>query len=141
MSNDPDSLHLLERINIDLQVQQSIVPAALSLARFKVAGKLPTLQVNLSDAKYKSLMRLVDVCIPKFGDAPDSTDASPAGADPLGFPLPMRGLFSQADQEYHVEEDEAHDRDDHESSKEEQFFEADDGLPEVSERHPCGPHI
>uniref|UniRef100_A0A0W0G3E4 Putative vacuolar protein sorting-associated protein vps13 n=1 Tax=Moniliophthora roreri TaxID=221103 RepID=A0A0W0G3E4_MONRR len=63
-----DSLHLLERINIDLLVQNSIVPTFAQLARFKVSGNLPSLQANLSDTKYKALMRLIDVSIPNFGD-------------------------------------------------------------------------
>ncbi|KIM85199.1 hypothetical protein PILCRDRAFT_817197 [Piloderma croceum F 1598] len=95
--NAGDSLHLLERINIELQVENSIVPTAYSLARFKVAGKLPTLKANLSDTKYKSLMRLVDVCIPKFDDeeavpAPSSTDRNTSGA--------FQGLFGQKGIDY-----------------------------------------
>lgn len=131
-SNASDTLHLLERINIDLEVQNSIVPSALNLARFKVAGKLPTLQVNLSDAKYKSIMRLVDVCIPNFDDDADSkkvTLATPAtpSVPPRGFQLPS-GLFGTPETEYNV--DDAADSDcgaDDSSSEGEQFFEADDG--------------
>jgi vacuolar protein sorting-associated protein 13A/C len=96
-SNAGDSLHLLERINIELQVENSIIPTAYSLARFKVAGKLPTLKANLSDTKYKSLMRLVDVCIPKFDDeeavpAPSPTDRNTSGA--------FQGLFGQKGIDY-----------------------------------------
>ncbi|KIY52729.1 hypothetical protein FISHEDRAFT_63685 [Fistulina hepatica ATCC 64428] len=68
LASEYDTLHLLERINVDLQIENSIAPTAYNLPRIKVAGKLPTLQVNMSDSKYKALMRLIDVCIPKFGD-------------------------------------------------------------------------
>ncbi|KAJ7492621.1 vacuolar protein sorting-associated protein 13 [Mycena latifolia] len=110
-SDAKDSLHLLERISLDLQVHNSIVPTAFNLARFKVSGHLPSLQVNLSDTKYKALMRLVDVCIPKFGDST--------------FQLPS-GLFSQADTEYNVD-DEDDEADDASTGGEDKFFEADDG--------------
>lgn len=127
-STGSTSFHLLEQINIDLQVQNSIVPSAFKLARFKVSGKLPSLQVNLSDTKYKSLMRLIDVCIPKLGDGSDLSASlnAPAVAAPT-FPLTQAGLFST---EYHVE-DENDDQDDASTSREEQFFEAEEGMPEV----------
>ncbi len=115
-------MHLVERINIDLQVENSIVPSALSLARFKVSGSLPTLQMNLSDIKYKSLMRLIDVCIPKFGDD------NPADDHTVNFPL-HPSFFGPNETEYTVEED--GDDDDVESLKEDEFFEASEGLPDV----------
>ncbi|KAF7339474.1 hypothetical protein MSAN_02161700 [Mycena sanguinolenta] len=105
-SESKDSLHLLERTNFDLQVQNSIVPTALTLARFKVSGHLPSLQVNLSDTKYKALMRLIEVCIPKLGD-----DTAASAPPPLvkngsnAFQIPS-GLFGQSDTEYNVADDE-----------------------------------
>ncbi len=100
-SENDNALHLVERINVDLQVQNSIVPSVLSLSRFKVSGNLPTLQVNLSDTKYKSLMRLVDVCIPKFGD-----DDAPSASNHATAKFPLApGLFSQGEQEYNLEDD------------------------------------
>ncbi|KAI0033184.1 hypothetical protein K488DRAFT_78064 [Vararia minispora EC-137] len=63
-----DSLHLIERLNIDLLAQNSIVPAVTNLTRFKLSGSLPSLKVNFSDAKYKAILRLIDVTIPHFGD-------------------------------------------------------------------------
>ncbi|KAF8311204.1 hypothetical protein DL93DRAFT_2229838 [Clavulina sp. PMI_390] len=64
-----DSLHLLERIDMEFKLQMSIVADALNLTRFKVAGKLPTLAVNVSNSKYNGLMRIIDVSIPHFGGA------------------------------------------------------------------------
>ena len=107
ISDEHDQLHLLERININLQVQNSIVPSAHSLARFKVAGHLPSLQVNLSDTKYKSLMKLIDVSIPHFDD---DSNVPPRPALPKtksGAPaFRLRsGLFGTSDQEYHLDDD------------------------------------
>ena len=127
-SNTGDSLHLLERINIELQVENSIVPTAYSLARFKVTGKLPSLKANLSDTKYKALMRLVDVCIPKFDDeeavpAPSPSDRNTSGA--------FQGLFGQKGVDYAVALDED-DGEGHENITHEQLsFEADEGKVEV----------
>lgn len=107
-SSKHDNLHLLERINIDLQVQNSIVPTAYNLARLKVSGHLPTLQVNLSDTKYKSLMRLIDVAIPKFDDGETGQRPPPqpvvAPQSKTGFRL-TSGLFGTVEQEYNVDDE------------------------------------
>ncbi len=69
-------LHILERTSLTFLVQNCIVAQAPNLTRFKVSGALPTLQVNLSDRKYKSLMKMIDVALPKFDDDADTTGAS-----------------------------------------------------------------
>lgn len=129
-----DNLHLLERINIDLQVHNSIVPTAYNLARFKVSGHLPALQVNLSDTKYKSLMRLIDVAIPKLGDDDAGQRPPPkplAGPQPKsGFRL-TSGLFGPAEQEYNVDDegdkDEKPEMQASASLDDDEFFEAEEG--------------
>lgn len=105
MSDAGDNLHLLERISIDLQVQNSIVPTAYSLARFKISGNLPSLKVNLSDTKYKSLMRLIDVCIPKFDDAGNTAAPVPPPQN-RAAPGAFQGLFGAKETEYTVSLDE-----------------------------------
>ncbi|RPD62925.1 vacuolar protein sorting-associated protein 13 [Lentinus tigrinus ALCF2SS1-6] len=109
-ASEHDNLHLLERTNFDLQVQNSIVPTAYNLARFKVSGHLPTLQVNMSDTKYKALMRLIDVAIPHFDDEaepraysahrPSTTQRHASGA----FKIPA-GFFGASTDEYAIETD------------------------------------
>ncbi|KAF4605212.1 hypothetical protein EYR40_003995 [Pleurotus pulmonarius] len=97
-----DTLHLLERTNLEFQVQSSIVPAALNITRFKIVGKLPTLHLNFSDTKYKALMRLIDVCMPNF----PTEDALPSvrlGPEP-GFQFNKKFFPSEVGKEYHVEE-------------------------------------
>ncbi|KAF5370222.1 hypothetical protein D9615_010080 [Tricholomella constricta] len=133
-SGSSGSLHILERINIDLQVHNSIVPSALSLARFKVSGKLPSLKVNFSDTKYKALMRLIDVCIPQFGDDETrrASSAPAAKSSSGGFQL-ASGLFGPSETEYNVDDDGdvdgSDDDNDEDDSREELFFEANDGTP------------
>ncbi|KAL9941010.1 hypothetical protein V8E36_000498 [Tilletia maclaganii] len=59
-------MHLIERINIDFTVHNSILPKAPNLTKFKITGHLPILKVNFSDRKYKNLMHMIDVAIPRF---------------------------------------------------------------------------
>ena len=123
----------MERVNLDLQVQNSIVPAAVSLARFRISGKLPSLHVNFSDMKYKSLIRLIEVCIPRFASDETSNVSYSAVLRPSadGFQL-SSGLFGQPEMEYTVDDNENNGDDDEGSmSREELFFEAEDGSLEV----------
>ena len=104
-SSSHDNLHLLERINVDLRVQNSIVPTAYNLARFKISGHLPALQVNFSDSKYKSIMRLVDVAIPHFDDGaePQLLRTAPSKEKSNAFIL-TAGLFGKVESGYHFDD-------------------------------------
>lgn len=70
-------LHIVDQINIDFIVETSILPKAPNLTKLKVSGHLPVLHAAVSDSKYKNLMRIIDVAIPKFGQAKE-TQKSPA---------------------------------------------------------------
>ncbi|RDA92701.1 hypothetical protein CP533_3692 [Ophiocordyceps camponoti-saundersi (nom. inval.)] len=61
-------LHVVEKINVDFVVETSILPKAPNLTKFRVSGHLPMLHVSVSDSKYKNLMKIIDVAIPKLGD-------------------------------------------------------------------------
>ncbi|KAF9185293.1 hypothetical protein BGZ51_009186 [Haplosporangium sp. Z 767] len=63
-SKDND-LHVIDKINMTFHVHLSILPQAPSLTKIKVFGDLPLLQINFSDRKYKTLMRIVDLVVPK----------------------------------------------------------------------------
>ena len=126
--SNAQELHLLERINLDFAVQNTIVPDAVNLAKFKVSGKLPELQVNLSNQKYKGIMRIIDVAIPKFGDDTETAPASKPKAKPEREaarppPLPLPGNVFSRQAEYAIEDVDV------ESSGDtnEDFFEANDG--------------
>lgn len=62
------NFHVVERINMDFTIETCIVPKSADLTRFRVVGHLPILHAVFSDAKYKALMKLLDVAIPKFDD-------------------------------------------------------------------------
>lgn len=134
---DRDSRRLLERISIELEIQKSIVPSAATLSQIKVLGNLPSLRLNLSDTKYRSLLRLIDVCIPQFGDSGQGKPARPAPLQRKShstYNLPV-GFFEQTNPEYTVEDsDEENDDGDGNSAgdddSEDEFFEAENGTVE-----------
>ncbi|KAI1802701.1 vacuolar protein sorting-associated protein 13 [Daldinia bambusicola] len=66
--DDSRMLHIVEKINVDFVVALSILPKAPNLTKVKVSGHMPVLHAMASDTKYKSLMKLIDVAIPKFDD-------------------------------------------------------------------------
>jgi len=119
---------------MDFEVQNSIVPTAYNLARFKVSGTLPTLQLNMSDVKYRSLMRLIDVGIPHFGDDAPKKPQIPEGPKsefPLS-PLPptftLPGVFRAKETSYTIE---ALENQKEEEGGDEEFFEASSGDTDV----------
>jgi len=128
-----DDLHLLERINIDLDVQKSIVPAAVNLSRFKVSGTLPSLHVNLSDRKYKALMRLIDISIPKFDeDDHNGSPSVPTVPRHLStFQLPVT-LFGPDRHDFDMENQDLDGQDETGSSHTDTFFEAEESIQNVS---------
>ncbi len=83
-------MHIVEKINVTFVVETSILPKAPNLTKLRVSGHLPVLHASVSDTKYKSLMRLIDVAIPKLhgNDAPSSPNP--------GVPLKRPRLSSSA---------------------------------------------
>jgi hypothetical protein len=85
-------------------------------------------------------MRLVDVCIPKFDD--DDDQAVPKKTVSAPFHLPP-AFFRQGDGEYNIEDDHVEEEGEYSgdasSSREEQFFEADDGSVNVRLPYHCHP--
>nr|XP_019015055.1 vacuolar protein sorting-associated protein vps13 [Kwoniella pini CBS 10737]OCF53836.1 vacuolar protein sorting-associated protein vps13 [Kwoniella pini CBS 10737] len=134
-SSGSDELHVLERINMSFSVQNAIANAP-NLTKFKVAGHLPELHVNFSDRKYKTLMKFIDVAIPKFGE-----DAAPQEPAPALTHNQSRAVFRSAQiEEYNFDDTRsivshhtATDKDDSSSlGKGEQFYEARDDQTEKS---------
>lgn len=60
------NMHVIDKINMDFNIETCILPKGSDLTKFKISGHLPVLHASMSDKKYKSIMRLVDVAIPKF---------------------------------------------------------------------------
>ncbi len=75
--DDPKNMHLIDRINMDFLIETCIIPKATDLTKFRISGHLPVLHASISDAKYKKLMKLIDVAIPKF----ESDEEQKPGSD------------------------------------------------------------
>uniref|UniRef100_A0A093VF33 Vacuolar protein sorting-associated protein n=1 Tax=Talaromyces marneffei PM1 TaxID=1077442 RepID=A0A093VF33_TALMA len=79
-SDDPTKdLHIVDRINVDFVLELCIVPKTTTLTRTRVSGHLPELHASMSDSKYKNLMKLIDIAIPRFeehgGEQPNRSKA------------------------------------------------------------------
>ena len=64
--DDSMNLHIIDRINMDFVLETSIIPKTTDLTKTRISGHLPVLHASISDKKYKNLMRLIDIAIPKF---------------------------------------------------------------------------
>ena len=79
--------HIIDRINMDFLVETCIIPKGTELTRFRITGKLPLLQASISDSKYKNIMRLLDVAIPKFDKVEDEKkQVQPSRKEALDVP-------------------------------------------------------
>ena len=88
---DPRNLHIIDRINMDFKLETSIIPKASDLTKTRISGHLPVLHASMSDEKYKNLMKLIDIAIPKF-DTDESLDGrSKAPTKELKVPMMMTG--------------------------------------------------
>ena len=77
------NFHVVDRINIDFKIETCIVPKASGLTKFRIIGHLPILHASLSDEKYKSLMRIIDIAVPKFNeDISNNNDAAAVTSQP-----------------------------------------------------------
>ncbi|KAF2866909.1 hypothetical protein BDV95DRAFT_611203 [Massariosphaeria phaeospora] len=136
-SSTARDLHIIDKINMDFKVEICIVPKASDLTKFRVSGNLPVLHASISDAKYKNLMKLIDVAIPKFDDdepakqitqgskGPSNlkpTSASKPSEDALGRPRSKSFQFAAQEHAIIME--------DEDDVKDEQFEKAPEGESE-----------
>ncbi|KAL8703518.1 MAG: hypothetical protein Q9201_003303 [Fulgogasparrea decipioides] len=78
--DDSKNYHIIDRISMDFVLETSIIPKAADLTKTRMSGHLPVLHASISDKKYKNMMKLIDIAIPKFesdGSADDKDKASP----------------------------------------------------------------
>ncbi|TWU78464.1 hypothetical protein ED733_008917 [Metarhizium rileyi] len=66
---EASQLHVVEKINVEFVVETSILPKAPNLTKLRVSGHLPMLHATVSDSKYKNLMKIIDMAIPKLGQS------------------------------------------------------------------------
>ncbi|KAF2178337.1 vacuolar protein sorting-associated protein 13 [Zopfia rhizophila CBS 207.26] len=119
-------LHIVDRINMDFKIEICIIPKASDLTKFRISGNLPVLHASISDAKYKNLMKLIDVAIPKLDSNEPSkqvtegakgpsnlkpTSDAKSSEDPLGRPRSKSFQFAAQEHELVVEEEADDDKD------------------------------
>ncbi len=73
---DSQSMRIIDRINMAFLLENSIVPKAADVTKIRISGSLPVLHASISDKKYKNLMRLIDVAVPKFDSAEAQTNGT-----------------------------------------------------------------
>ncbi|KAL1957788.1 hypothetical protein VTO42DRAFT_5506 [Malbranchea cinnamomea] len=83
---DPNSpsrnFHIIDRISVDFVLELCIVPQSAELTRTRLSGHLPELHASMSDQKYKNLMRLIDIAIPRFNDDEEDTSSKTKPSPP-----------------------------------------------------------
>lgn len=84
--DDDKNYHLIDRINMDFVLETSIIPKAVDLTKTRISGHLPVLRASISDKKYKDLMKMIDIAIPKF-----ETDESFDGRTKAPIKVPGKG--------------------------------------------------
>ncbi|KAG0748282.1 hypothetical protein G6F57_007048 [Rhizopus arrhizus] len=55
---------LVDGIDLKFLVELCILPGKTEFTKFKISGHLPLLSVNVSDSKYKTFMKIIDLVIP-----------------------------------------------------------------------------
>ncbi|KAI9322742.1 hypothetical protein BX666DRAFT_2109183 [Dichotomocladium elegans] len=68
---DVDQSYVIQRIDMNFTVELCIVQRVSQFTRFKVSGHLPLLSANISDQKYKVLMKMIDVVLSSTSDDED----------------------------------------------------------------------
>ncbi|KAJ3192438.1 hypothetical protein HK101_006567 [Irineochytrium annulatum] len=61
------TLHFIERVDMAFNLEMCILPKLANHVRMAVAGNLPRLHVNLSDRKYKTIMKILDLVSSRSG--------------------------------------------------------------------------
>ncbi|KAK6541287.1 hypothetical protein TWF694_008645 [Orbilia ellipsospora] len=129
-NEDAKQLRIVDRINIDFKVEISILPKAPNLTKFRVSGHMPMLHASVSDKKYKTLMGIIDVAIPRFGDGDiekKTTTGNPSRQNtrkPTSSRRDSKFRFSAQEQALLIVEEES---DDSSSQEDDNFIEASEG--------------
>ncbi|RVD82950.1 uncharacterized protein DFL_007357 [Arthrobotrys flagrans] len=124
---DSKQLRVVDRINIDFKIEISILPKAPNLTKFRISGHMPMLHASVSDRKYKTLMGIIDVAIPKFNDGDtDKKTATESGLKGSGKKLEAHRRdsafrFSAQEQALLIVEEESDD------GSQDDFIEASEG--------------
>ncbi|KAJ9050363.1 Vacuolar protein sorting-associated protein 13 [Entomophthora muscae] len=114
-STPAGDLHVIDRINMSLDLFMSILPQVSHLTKTRLAGHLPQVTVNLSTRKYKAIMSTLDILLPSDEEESSSltipTRFTPSESMPRG-PLfrdqdadPFEEVIEEEDEFYDAEDD------------------------------------
>ncbi|TAQ85401.1 hypothetical protein B7494_g6292 [Chlorociboria aeruginascens] len=98
--DDSQSMHIVERINIDFVVETSIIPKASNLTKVRVSGHLPVLHASVSDKKYKSLMKIIEVAIPDLDEEAPTQITDPGKTKKQIRPRPQSTVSGKSDKRH-----------------------------------------
>ncbi|XP_057578649.1 intermembrane lipid transfer protein VPS13C isoform X2 [Hippopotamus amphibius kiboko] len=109
----PSTMHILQPMDIHVELAKAMVEKDIRMARFKVSGGLPLMHVKISDQKMKDVLSLINsIPLPQKSSAqsPERQVSSipiiPARTkDLLGTPLLLDGVESESEDEYFDAED------------------------------------
>uniref|UniRef100_A0A8C0C6D7 Vacuolar protein sorting 13 homolog C n=1 Tax=Balaenoptera musculus TaxID=9771 RepID=A0A8C0C6D7_BALMU len=109
----PSTMHILQPMDIHVELAKAMVEKDIRMARFKVSGGLPLMHVRISDQKMKYMLRLINsIPLPQKSSAQSperqvsSIPITPARTKGLlGTPLLLDGVESESDDEYFDAED------------------------------------
>ncbi|KAM9090694.1 intermembrane lipid transfer protein VPS13C isoform 3-T3 [Megaptera novaeangliae] len=112
----PSTMHILQPMDIHVELAKAMVEKDIRMARFKVSGGLPLMHVRISDQKMKGMLRLINsIPLPQKSSAQSperqvsSIPITPARTKGLlGTPLLLNGVESgeeESDDEYFDAED------------------------------------
>ncbi|XP_062482305.1 intermembrane lipid transfer protein VPS13C isoform X1 [Pezoporus occidentalis] len=103
----PSTLHILQPMDIHVQLAKSMVERDTRMARFKVSGGLPLVHVRLSDQKIKAVFDLIDsIPLPQKSSVSIPSTKVPAiptisvGKGLLQTPQLLAEMVSDSEEEY-----------------------------------------
>lgn len=77
-SKSNSSSKILDKLEMNILLEMSIVPQSVSLARIKGTANLRKFSAKINDYQYKIMMQLIDKCIPDFDIDSDDLNAGEA---------------------------------------------------------------
>ncbi|KAF4017408.1 hypothetical protein G4228_008862 [Cervus hanglu yarkandensis] len=109
----PSTMHILQPMDIHVELAKAMVEKDIRMARFKVSGGLPLMHVRISDQKMKDVLCLINsIPLPQKSSAPSPEKQvssvpiiSTRTKGLLGTPLLLDGIESESDDEYFDAED------------------------------------
>ncbi|XP_004421707.1 PREDICTED: vacuolar protein sorting-associated protein 13C isoform X2 [Ceratotherium simum simum] len=109
----PSAMHILQPMDIHVELAKAMVEKDIRMARFKVSGGLPLMHVRISDQKMREVLRLINsIPLPQKSSAPSperQVSPIPVISDRtkglLDTSLLLDGVESESDDEYFDAED------------------------------------